>query len=68
MSYRATEKDEIMNTPVEIIANRVINTAIRNGELAGWDTVPNIGTMQVHELIVRAVQLDREERTSEESK
>lgn len=47
--------------PAEIVANRIINQAIRNGEVGGWDeeTMP---VFKAHEFIVRAIEQDRKQR------
>lgn len=44
----------------ELIANRTINTAIRENEVPGWDGA--ISVEKAHELIVKAVESDRAER------
>lgn len=49
-----------MSTPKEIVANRVINTAIRENEIPGWDGA--ITVEKAHELIRKAIDTDRAER------
>lgn len=48
-----------MKKPPELIANRVINTEIRENRLSGWDTGEMLTVEEVHALIVKALEIDR---------